>query len=126
MGKLLDDDKVKASKTEAMFFPKQDVCYEDFDPVDGLSSSFDGVDLTHLNISAADSTFIPFTREFCYLGSMLTMDLVDLPDVRNRVRKGFATLFVLKKEIFCQSQDQQSYKTSGLPDARRDGGPLWL
>jgi hypothetical protein len=68
------------------------------------------VDLNHLTISAADSAFIPFTREFCYLGSMLTMDLVDLPDVRNRVRKGFATLFMLKKEIFANPKISRATK----------------
>ena len=110
LGKWLDGGKMKTSKTEAMFFPKQDICYDDYDPVDGLSSSFDGVDLTDLKISAEAGTFIPFTSSFCYLGSLITMDLTDLPDVRNRVRKGLAVLFMIKREIFSNSKISRATK----------------
>jgi hypothetical protein len=110
VGQLLGNDKVRASKTEATFFPRQDARCDDYDPVDGLSSSFDGVNLTHLAVSAADSTFVPFTREFCYLGSVLTVGLVDLPGVRNRVRKGFETLFMLKKEVFANPKISRTTK----------------
>ena len=93
-------DAVLPSKTEAMFFPKQDICYEDCDPVDGISPTFDGVDLTDIVVSASAGTFVPFCKEFCYLGSMLSMDLTDVPDVRHRVRKGFGCFFMLKVPVF--------------------------
>jgi hypothetical protein len=50
-----------------------------------------------------------------YLGSVLTVDLVDLPDVRNRARKGFAVLFVLKKEVFANSKISRATTVSGRP-----------
>ena len=56
LGKWLGDGKIKASKTEAMFFPKQDACYGDCGPVDGLSVSFDGVDLTELPVCPTADT----------------------------------------------------------------------
>jgi hypothetical protein len=81
-------DSVLPSKTEAMFFPKQAICYEDFDAASGVSPTFDGVDLSDIAVSASAGAFVPFCSEFCYLGSMLNMDLTDIHDVRNRVRKG--------------------------------------
>ena len=110
LGKWLGDGKIEASKTEAMFFPKQDICYDDYDPVDGLSVSFDGVDLTELPVCPTTDTFIPFTTSFPCLGNLLTMDLTDLPDVRNRVRKGLATFFMIKKEIFANSKISRATK----------------
>ena len=38
------------------------------------------------------------------------MDLTDLPDVRNRVRKGFAVLFMIKREIFGNSKMSRATK----------------
>ena len=63
-----------------------------------------------LQISAEDGTFIPFTSSFCYLGSLMTMDLTDLPDVRNRARKGLAVLFMIKREIFSNSKISRATK----------------
>ena len=76
------------SKTEAMFFPKQHMCYEDYDSASGISPTHDGVDLPDIVVSDAAGTFIPFCSGFCYLGSMMNMDLTDVHDVRHRVRKG--------------------------------------
>jgi hypothetical protein len=110
LGRWLGDGEVKASKTEAMFFPKQDICYDDYDPVDGLPASFDGVDLTELTVCHTADTFIPFTTSFPCLGSLLTMDLTDLPDVRNRVRKGLETFFMIRKEIFANGKISRATK----------------
>jgi len=87
-----------------MFFPKQHVCYEDYDPVSGISPTHDGVALSDIVVSDAAGTFIPFCSEFCYLGSMLNMDLTDVHDVRHRVRKGYGCFFMLKVPIFRNSK----------------------
>ena len=103
-------DSVLPSKTEAMFFPKQAICYEDFDAASGTSPTFDGVDLSDIVVSATASTFVPFCSEFCYLGSMLNMDLTDIHDVRHRVRKGYGCFFMLKVPIFRNSKISRTTK----------------
>ena len=40
----------------------------------------------------------------------MTMDLTDLPDVRNRVRKGLVVLFVIKRGIFSNSKVSRATK----------------
>ena len=38
------------------------------------------------------------------------MDLTDLPDVRNRIRKGLATFFMIRKEIFANGKISRATK----------------
>ena len=88
------------SKTECMFFPKQARCYSDFDPVTGDSLCYDGADFSNVSVSTADGTFVSFCTTFCYLGSILSMDLSDLPDVQHRIRKATAAFFMLGDVLF--------------------------
>jgi hypothetical protein len=109
VGKWLADS-VLPSKTEAMFFPKQHLCYEDYDPVSGISPTHDGVDLSGIVASDAAGTFVPFCSEFCYLGSMLNVDLTDVHDARHRVRKGYGCFFMLKVPAFRNSKISRAIK----------------
>jgi hypothetical protein len=45
-------------------------------------ATYDGVDLSEIVVSPAAGTFVPFCSEFCYLGSVLNVDLTDIHDVR--------------------------------------------
>lgn len=75
-----------ASKTEAMFFPPPRTAYELAD-----TSRFEVLDS-----SGAPAGFIDFTKEFKYLGSIISTDATSDADVDKRIKSASAAFGALK------------------------------
>jgi hypothetical protein len=96
------DGSLTKSKTEAMFCPPA-----------GPTS-----ELAHADVPEpfyiSPTHHIPFTNEFCYLGSILTTDLSDDRDITVRIRKGMqqvgalTALFRNKAVVFVPSTSRSS------------------
>ena len=85
--------KGSKSKTEAMYFPSEQLKNI---PADDLAANKADFDLT-----CKGGGCISFTDEFRYLGSLISCDLTDNSDIQQRIGLASKAFGSLRKEIFC-------------------------
>ena len=82
-GKILTNGKMKKSKTECMFFPRQGGKYED-----GNVSNVE-----------VDGGFYTFTKKFKYIGSIISWDLKADSDIEVRLKSATGAFAILRKVL---------------------------
>jgi len=111
-GKVLQNGKLKKSKTECMFFPRQGGTYED-----GNVSNVE-----------VDGGFYTFTKQFKYLGSIISWDLKADSDIEVRLksaRGAFATLRTVLKDRSIQIKHRSAIYAAIVLSILLYGGEYW-
>ena len=80
----------KASKSEVLFVTAPENLYED-------PETFDGMDMSDVDVGNGT---IPIVNEFKYLGSLITQDCRDGPDIDGRIKKAGAAFGALRRCLF--------------------------
>ena len=86
----------RKSKTEAVLFPRRNTS---IDEMQSNSADFDLV--------CDSGGFITFTNEFCYLGTIISSDLRDRPDIDRRINQASKAFDSLRYSVFCNCDEKQ-------------------